>query len=321
MREDHERVGRGLCAAGLTKTYGRRAVVEDVSFTVRPGEVTGFLGPNGSGKSTTMRMLVGLSRPDRGTAMLDGTPVASLHSPGLRLGALLDAGAVHTGRTVQESMRVVTCTLGLPRAVGDEWLERVGLGAVRRRRAGALSLGMRQRLGIATAFVASPRYVVLDEPMNGLDTEGIGWIKSLLRYVADEGAGVLVSTHLIGEIEDVADRVVVIDRGHVVAEADPRSLGVAQTLVRSEDDARLAGAIEIAGHDVTTTRDGVTTAAPSDEVGRIALAAGVALVELRQERARLASFVLDHTTGEFATRHLEPVAPTRPDQPTEGSLV
>jgi ABC-2 type transport system ATP-binding protein len=161
---------------------------------------------------------------------------------------------------------------------------------------------MRQRLGLAMACVGSPRYLVLDEPMNGLDTEGIGWVKALLRHVADDGAGVLISTHLIGEIEDLADRVVVIDRGRVVIEADPRELGSTQTLVRSVDDAELIRALESAGHTASATDNGVVTAAPTDVVGRIALLAAISLVELRQERVRLASFVLDNTTGEFASQ-------------------
>jgi len=304
----------GLVADGLTKSYGRRLAVDDVSFTVRSGEITGFLGPNGSGKSTTMRMLVGLSRPDRGQSVLEGVSVAAHHNPGLRLGALLDASAVHGGRSVRETMRIATQTLGLGRSTGDEWLARVGLASVARRRAGTLSLGMRQRLGLAMACVGSPSYLVLDEPMNGLDTEGIGWIKALLRHAADDGAGVLISTHLIGEIEDLADRVVVINRGRVVVEADPRELGSTRTVVRSADDVELVRALELAGHAATATTEGVTTAAPTDVVGRIALLAAIALVELRQERARLASFVLDNTTGEFAAR-------SRPDVPDVRSAV
>lgn len=295
-------VSAGLVAQGLTKSYGGRLAADDVSFSVRGGEITGFLGPNGSGKSTTMRMLVGLSRPDRGQAILDGTPVAAYHNPGLRLGALLDAGAIHGGRSVRETMTIATQTMGLARSTGDEWLSRVGLSSVARRRAGTLSLGMRQRLGLAVACVGSPRYLVLDEPMNGLDTEGIGWVKSLLRRVADDGAGVLISTHLIGEIEDLADRVVVIDRGRVVIEADPHELGAPLTVVRSADDAALVRALEAAGCPAMTTSHGVTTAAATDVVGRVALSAAVALIELREERARLASFVLDNTRGEFAAR-------------------
>lgn len=292
----------GLVAQGLTKSYGGRLAADDVSFTVRGSEITGFLGPNGSGKSTTMRMLVGLSRPDRGQSLLDGTPVARYHNPGLRLGALLDASAIHDGRSVRETMSIATQTMGLARSTGDEWLSRVGLASVARRRAGTLSLGMRQRLGLAIACVGSPRYLVLDEPMNGLDTEGIGWVKALLRRVADDGAGVLISTHLIGEIEDLADRVVVIDRGRVVVEADPRELGARRTLVRSADDMELVRALEVAGHPATTTAHGVTTAAATDVVGRVALSAAISLIELREERAKLASFVLDNTRGEFAAR-------------------
>ena len=307
----HHPQSEGLVAWGLTKRYAGQVAADDVSFTVRSGEIAGFLGPNGSGKSTTMRMLVGLSRPDRGQAILDGVPVPSYHNPGLRLGALLDASAIHGGRSVRETMRITTQTLGLRHSTGDEWLARVGLASVARRRAGTLSLGMRQRLGLAVACVGSPRYLVLDEPMNGLDTEGIGWVKALLRHLADDGVGVLISTHLIAEIEDVADRVVVIDRGRVVVEADPRELGSTRTVVRSADDAALIRALEMAGHTAQTGPNGITTGAPTEVVGRVALLAAISLVELRQERPRLASFVLDNTTGEFAARDVLPHRATR----------
>ena len=305
--------GEGLAAAGLTKRYRGRTVVDDVSFTVRPGEVTGFLGPNGAGKSTTMRMLCGLSRPSAGSALLDGVTIGEVVDPGRALGALLDAGAFHRGRTVAETMRLVTLTIGLPASEGAAALELVGLGGVGRRRAGALSLGMRQRLGLAVALVGRPRYLVLDEPMNGLDAEGIGWVKQVLGHYARSGGGVLVSTHLIGEIAGLADRVVVIDRGRVVAEARPHELGgEPRTRVRSVDDRALGTALLSAGVEVDEQDDCLLVSAAPETVGREALARGIALVELASVQVDLADYVLAHTRGEYSATPVASFAPAAP---------
>ncbi|MFE7508223.1 ABC transporter ATP-binding protein [Promicromonospora sp. NPDC057488] len=292
--------GDGLEARSLFKSYGSRRVVEDVDLLARSGEITGFLGPNGAGKSTTMRMLAGLSRPDAGDVLVDGAPVRSVPNFGRTVGLLLDASAVHSGRSVRESMRIVTQTMGVPAARGDDLLDAVGLGSVLGRRMGGLSLGMRQRFGLAVALSGSPRYLILDEPMNGLDTEGIGWIKALLREFRDAGGGVLLSTHLIGEIQGVADRVVVINRGRIVAQGRPDEMGSQRTLVRSVDDDALVAALRVAGHDVRADESGLVLDIDPEAVGRTALDAGIVLIELRRVGEDLASYVLDHTDGEFA---------------------
>lgn len=294
--------GLSMRADGLSKAYGRRPVVEEVSFQVPREAVTGFLGPNGAGKTTTMRMLTGLSLPDEGAALLDGRPVRQVANLGRHLGLLLDSSAMHSGRTVRETMRIVTQTMGVPLSRGDALLEEVGLGTVRGRRAGALSMGMRQRLGIAVALAGSPDYLVLDEPMNGLDTEGIGWLKELLREFAAAGGGVLLSTHLIGEIQDLADHVVVINRGRVVAEARPGELGDSERLVRSSDDTALLAALGSVGFAARVEGQAILTEASLERVGQVAFEAGVPLVELREARRDLAKYVRQHTDGEFAAR-------------------
>ena len=192
--------------SGLSKAYGRQHPVTGVSFTVRPGSVTGFLGPNGAGKSTTLRMLVGLTRPSAGRAAVLGGPYTALPNPGRRVGVLLDASAQHAGRTGREVLALSALVLGLPDRRPDEMLERVGLSpAEGRRRAGAYSLGMRQRLGIAHALLGDPEVLILDEPANGLDPAGIAWMRALLREFADRGGAVLLSSHLLREIEVIAD--------------------------------------------------------------------------------------------------------------------
>lgn len=289
-----------LAAEGLSKRYRRDLVVDDVSFRVRRGRITAFLGPNGAGKTTTMRMLAGLSRPDRGTSLLDGRPVRRIPNLGRHLGLLLDASAIHGGRTVRESMRIVTHTIGVPASRGDDLLEAVGIGSVMGRRAGALSLGMRQRMGIAVALAGAPDYLVLDEPMNGLDTEGIGWLKDLLREFAETGGGILLSTHLIGEVQGLADQVVVINRGRLVTEARPGQIGAAESLVRSADDARMVSALVEAGFTARQSGSVVMTNAAPEQAGHVALQARIALIELREVTPDLAQYVRDNTDGEFA---------------------
>jgi ABC-2 type transport system ATP-binding protein len=210
---------------GLTKRYGDRTVVDDVSFTCHPGTVTGFLGPNGAGKSTTLRMLCGLTRPTAGTATVLGRPYRELPNPGRRVGVLLDAAAVHPGRTGRETLTLAALTLGVDPARGPELLERVGLdGRSGRQRVRTYSLGMRQRLGIALALLGDPEVLVLDEPANGLDPEGIVWMRRLLRDFAGRGGTVLLSSHLLSEVEAVADRIVVIHAGRVAADESTADL-------------------------------------------------------------------------------------------------
>ena len=211
--------------AGLSKSYGRQQVVADVSFTVRPGSVTGFLGPNGAGKSTTLRILVGLAGPSSGRACVLGGAYAALPNPGLRVGVLLDASAQHNGRSGREALALSALVMGLPARRADEMLERVGLSqAEGRRRIGNYSLGMRQRLGIAHALLGYPDLLILDEPANGLDPAGIHWMRTLLRDFADRGGAVLLSSHLLREIEVIADHLVVIGGGRVLADGTRQEL-------------------------------------------------------------------------------------------------
>ena len=213
-----------ITARGLTKLYGSIRAVDDLTFDVVPGTVTGFLGPNGAGKSTTMRMMLGLDRPTSGTATIAGKPYAALAAPLREVGALLDAAAMHPGRTGRAHLRVAARTHGIPLGRVDEVLEQVGLAHAARRRIKGYSLGMRQRLGIAGALLGDPAVLLFDEPVNGLDLDGVRWIRSLLRGFADEGRTVLVSSHLMSEVQLIADRVVVIGGGRLVADAETSAL-------------------------------------------------------------------------------------------------
>jgi ABC-2 type transport system ATP-binding protein len=201
----------------LTKRYGPVVAVDKVSFTCQPGTITGFLGPNGSGKTTTLRMLTGLARPDAGHATVAGRPFAELPSPARVAGTMLDASAVHTGRTGAMTMRIAATMIGMPINRVDEVLAAVGMTGAAGRRAGTYSLGMRQRLGLAQALIGDPSVLILDEPANGLDPEGIAWIRGLLRDFADRGGTVLLSSHLLAQVQATADHLVVISAGKIVA--------------------------------------------------------------------------------------------------------
>ncbi|TYK52622.1 ABC transporter ATP-binding protein [Actinomadura decatromicini] len=209
----------------VTKTYGRTTAVDRLSVTIHPGRVTGFLGPNGAGKTTTMRLLLGLERPDSGAALVNGRPYPTLARPLQEVGALLDAGAVHPGRTARAHLGWLAAAAGLERSRIAEVLELTGLAGVAGRRVGGFSLGMRQRLGLASALLADPPILILDEPVNGLDPEGVRWTRDLLRDLAARGRTVLVSSHLISEMALTADHVVVIGRGRLLADAPPDALG------------------------------------------------------------------------------------------------
>jgi ABC-2 type transport system ATP-binding protein len=212
--------GKGalITARGLTKHYGRTVAVRDLSFTVRPGVVTGFLGPNGAGKSTTLRMLIGLDRPDAGQATVSGRPYRELRQPLREVGAMLEARSFHPGRTARAHLNALALSNAIPRRRVDEVLELVGLASVARRRAGKFSLGMAQRLGIAVALLGDPGIVILDEPVNGLDPEGIRWVRTLLKSLAAEGRAVLISSHLISEVAQTADELLVIGQGRLLAQ-------------------------------------------------------------------------------------------------------
>ena len=268
----------------LTRKYGDFTAVDDVSFTAQPGRVTGFLGPNGAGKSTTMRVLVGLTPPTSGTAEVAGRRFADLPNPGLTAGVLLDASAQHAGRTGREILTVAARTMGLPTSRVDEILDLVSLTPEEAgRRVRHYSLGMRQRLGIATALLGEPEVLILDEPANGLDPAGIRWLRDLLRGYADRGATVLLSSHLLHEIEVIADDLVVIGRGRIVAQGTKAELlEAAGTVVRSSERDRLGLALAASGiHHTPTDDDALRTEADPELVGKVALQAGIALRELR----------------------------------------
>ena len=267
----------------LTRTYGSFTAVDDVSFTARPGRVTGFLGPNGAGKSTTMRVLVGLTPPTSGHATIDGRPFAALPNPAREVGVLLDASAQHAGRTGREILTLAQRTLGMPAGAVDAMLERVSLtDAESRRRVRHYSLGMRQRLGIAVALIGEPHVLLLDEPANGLDPAGIRWMRDLLRDYADRGGTVLLSSHLLHEIEVIADDLVVIGNGRIVASGTKAELlAGAGTLVRTRETDALARALAESAINVSPADRGLLVDADPELVGKVALAAGIALVELR----------------------------------------
>jgi ABC-2 type transport system ATP-binding protein len=273
-----------ITVESLTRRYAGFTAVDDVSFTAQSGRVTGFLGPNGAGKSTTMRVMVGLTAPTSGSATIDGVRFADLPNPGLEVGVLLDASAQHAGRTGREILTIASDTMGLPRTRVDEMLELVSLTPTEaRRRVRNYSLGMRQRLGIATALLGDPRVLILDEPANGLDPAGIRWMRDLLTGFASRGGTVLLSSHLLHEIEVIADDLVVIGNGRIVASGTKEELLVAAgTLARSPSPLDLAHALEQAGIPSTLASDGsVRTDADPARVGSVALAAGIALTELR----------------------------------------
>jgi ABC-2 type transport system ATP-binding protein len=219
-----ESSGSTIEVHGLRKRYGRTVALDGLSFTVRPGQVTGFVGPNGAGKSTTMRVILGLDTPDAGSALVGGHPYRMLRTPLREVGALLDAGAVHPGRRGRDHLLWLAHSNGLPRRRVDEVLDLVGLGSAGRRRAGGYSLGMRQRLGIAGALLGDPAVLMFDEPVNGLDPEGVHWIRGFLRGLAGEGRTVFVSSHLMSELQDTADHLIVLGRGRIVADTSVRDL-------------------------------------------------------------------------------------------------
>jgi ABC-2 type transport system ATP-binding protein len=294
---------------GVTKSYGGFTAVDDVSFTAQPGRVTGFLGPNGAGKSTSMRIVVGLTHADRGTATIGGHRYADIPNPGRHVGVLLDASAQHAGRTGREVLAISALTMGLPEARVDEMLALVGLSETEaKRRVRNYSLGMRQRLGIANALMADPSVLVLDEPANGLDPAGIHWMRSLLRGYAERGGTVLLSSHLLHEVEMIADEMVLIGRGRIVAQGTKAELlQTTGTFVRGEHVQKLAATLEEAGITTVPSGDGgLRTESEPLEVGRAAAAAGVVLTELRPaDGAGLEELFLQLTADDAR----EPVTP------------
>jgi ABC-2 type transport system ATP-binding protein len=291
---------------GLVERYRSRVAVDHVSFTVQPGRVTGFLGPNGSGKTTTMRCVLGLTRPTAGTATLLGVPYRALDRPMCRVGALVDPRARHPGRTAHAHLSVLAQSNGLPASRVDDVVDLVGLGAVAHERVRGFSLGMAQRLGIAAALLGDPEVLLLDEPVNGLDPEGIRWVRELLRELAAEGRTVLVSSHLMSEMEDTADHLVVLGRGRLLADVPMAELlgRHASVRVRSPHAPVLAAAVRRAGAGVALETDGALRVEGLDPatVGDIAFAAGVPVHELTAVVASLEAAYLALTDDEVEYR-------------------
>lgn len=288
-----------ITVESVTKTYGGFTAVDDVSFTASAGRVTGFLGPNGAGKSTTLRIVTGLTPPTSGSAHVVGRRFADLPNPGLEVGVLLDASAHHAGRTGREILRLSQQMMGLPRSRVDEMLELVSLTPDEAgRRVRDYSLGMRQRLGIAHALLGDPDVLILDEPANGLDPAGIRWMRDLLRGYADRGATVLLSSHLLHEIEVVADDIIVIGNGRIVAHGTKAELlASAGTHLRTRHPADLQAALDVAGMASNVTSPGVLRVDADPElVGRVATDARIPLIELRPaETAGLEEMFLELT--------------------------
>ena len=287
-------------AHALTKWYGDKRAVEDLTFTVQPGVVTGFLGPNGAGKSTTMRMIVGLDRPTSGTVTVNGKPYAQHAAPLSEVGALLEARSVHSGRSAYNHLLSLAQTAGIGGARVQEVVDLVGLHDVSRKRAGAFSLGMGQRLGIASALLGDPHTLVLDEPVNGLDPEGIRWVRDLLRRLASEGRTVFVSSHLMSEMALTADHLIVVGRGRLIADVGVQEFieSASRNIVRvrSADDAYLTRLLD--GPDVTVTRDDEAlqvSGLSSDRIGIIAGEARINLFELAPQQASLEEAFMDLT--------------------------
>lgn len=294
----------------LTKRYSRALAVNDLSFEVHPGVVTGFLGPNGSGKSTTMRVIMGLDHPTKGRATINGQRYDQLPDPLRHVGALLDAKAAHPGRSARNHLRALAIANRIPLARVDEVLEFVGIASVAHKRVGDFSLGMAQRLGIAAALLGDPEVLLFDEPVNGLDPEGIRWIREFFRSLAQEGRTVFVSSHLMSEMAVSADQIIVIGRGAFITQGSIDELTASAkgtVLVRSSDQPALREALLARGVGVTDGNDGALQVSnlTSDEVGRVAFATGVAILELTPQRASLEDVFMTLTAGavEYEAHH------------------
>ncbi|GHA98480.1 ABC transporter ATP-binding protein [Streptomyces termitum] len=277
----------------LTKRYGAKTAVDDLSFTVAPGKVTGFLGPNGAGKSTTLRMVLGLDEPTSGRATVCGVPYRDLARPLTRVGALLDTGGAHPGRTARDHLRVLAASHGLPAGRADEVLEQVGLAGAARQRVRGLSLGMGRRLGVAAALLGDPEVLVLDEPVNGLDPEGVRWIRELMRALAARGRTVLVSSHLMNEMAVTADHLVVVARGRLLADTSVDAFVAAHSdvtvLARVSDPEGMRRALRERGIE-SARRDDATLAvsgASAEQVGRVAGAENITVLGLTESGSSL----------------------------------
>jgi ABC-2 type transport system ATP-binding protein len=307
-------------AQGLTKDYGAKRAVDGLSFTVEPGIVTGFLGPNGSGKSTTMRLILGLDRPTAGTVTVNGKQYRDFPAPLHEVGALLEARAVHTGRSAYNHLLALAQTHGVPKARVDELIDRVGLREVARKRVGKFSLGMGQRLGIAAAMLADPQILILDEPANGLDPEGIQWIRNTLKEFAAEGRTVFVSSHVMSEMALTADHLIVVGRGRLIADLSVdeflRGASKKAVVVRSPQATQLAEALSGPDVAVEVTSDGAlqVTGLTAEQVGEAAAARSIVLHELTPVRASLEEAFMDVTRDDV---EFHAAAPTEPREPEE----
>ena len=302
-------------AKGLTKRYGKTVAVDNLSFTVEPGRVTGFLGPNGAGKSTTMRIILGLDRPNSGEVRIDGRRYRELHQPLQKVGALLDAKWVHPNRSARSHLAWLARSNGISRKRVDQVLETVGLSSVAKKRAGTFSLGMSQRLGIAAALLGDPQVLMFDEPVNGLDPEGIVWIRRFMQALAAEGRTVFVSSHLLSEMSQTADHLVVIGRGRLIAQCTTQEFvdraSESTVRVRGRGLDKLHAALTESGHGVREENGAlVVPGLTTDEVGELAATHGVVLHELSAQRGSLEEAFMQ-LTGEDVEYHAHTV--TSPD--------
>ena len=288
-----------IAVEGLTKRFGSTLAVDDLSFSVEPGRITGFLGPNGAGTSTTMRAILGLVKPTSGRTSVLGVQYRELSEPVRRVGVLLETFDAHPGRSGRNHLRVLALAGGIARSRVDEVLALVDLGQAGRRRVKGYSLGMRQRLGLAAALLGDPEVLILDEPANGLDPQGIRWLRDFLRSLAGEGRTILISSHVLSEVAQTVDDVVIIHRGKLIraaAMADVESLAAASTIVRSPTAGRLAELLAAAGIGASGLTDGgLSVSAPPERVGEIAAEHRIVLHELAVERASLEEVFLELT--------------------------
>ncbi|MCP2168035.1 ABC transporter ATP-binding protein [Goodfellowiella coeruleoviolacea] len=300
----HDGSGR-IVVQGLTKQFGPVTAVQNLSFTVEPGSVTGFLGPNGAGKTTTLRMLLGLVNPTSGTATINGRPFDKLGNPGRVVGAVLEAQGFHPKRTALNHLKVYAAAIGVPDQRAQEVLQLVGLYEAANRRAGGFSLGMKQRLALATALLGDPQVLVLDEPANGLDPEGIAWLRSFLQSFARAGRTVLISSHLLAEVEQTVDQVVIVSRGQTMYYGPLETLRRSQqsrVLVQPSDPATLVRALNEAGvHQVEQLPDGRLAVAGMDakQVADVALKASVSVYGIQEEQVDLERLFFQLTSGQY----------------------
>ncbi|MEE2568787.1 ATP-binding cassette domain-containing protein [Pseudarthrobacter sp. J64] len=297
--------GAGISFAGVTKTYGGLAVVDAVSFNCPAGSITGFLGPNGAGKSTTLRIAAGLTHADSGEVLFAGRRRRDLESPGRSIGFVLDPTALHPGRTLQETLKLNAMLLDVPPSAVQDALDMTGLTAVRKKRVGSLSLGMRQRLVLGMALLAAPQFLVMDEPTNGLDADGALWVRGFLKHFSAQGGTVLLSSHLLRDMQAVADHIVMIDRGRIVASGPAAEFSTsARTRATALDPALLHEACRRRNWTFDQSGDGFIIDASPEEIGRVSLEHGIVLTHLSNiTESALEDRFLALTSGEFNSRN------------------